>query len=298
MYELIPVTGDTYYIDAGKCSIPLYMLDKCNAVMIDSGMSKLHRNGLLELFNKTGIKVRAILTSHAHIDHTGNHSVIRELFGAKVYMSLYNAAVSQNILGLKSYFYGMSPKEIQSITSSMACCVDNIILPDQQYVEACGAKFQILHLNGHSPEHIGFVTPDNVAYLADLFVGFDAIDDIKVPYSVSCQIDFECKEKSLKYDYAWYILAHYGAYKDIEAIYKRNLILWNDRLNRLVKMAESELFYDKYLTIALKEFGVCTNNLFNITATERSIRSMLQYLVDKGRLKYAFKNGVQFFEQK
>lgn len=42
-----------------------------------------------------------------------------------------------------------------------------MILPGQEQVQVCGVQFRILSLPGHAASHMGFVTPDGVAYLAD-----------------------------------------------------------------------------------------------------------------------------------
>ena len=45
---------------------------KRQVVLIDTGYAKLDRAGLTALIDGSGWRLRAILCSHAHFDHTGN----------------------------------------------------------------------------------------------------------------------------------------------------------------------------------------------------------------------------------
>jgi glyoxylase-like metal-dependent hydrolase (beta-lactamase superfamily II) len=295
MYDLIHVSGDTYYIDAGSLSLPLFKIDSTQAILFDSGLAHVHGEGLLKFFDKTNLKVRAILTSHAHIDHTGNHDLLQKKFGARVYMSLFNAAVSENPLALKAYFYGSSYRDMIKATSSMCCRVDHIIRPNQPTVEVDGILFHVLDLAGHSPEHIGFVTPDNVAYLADLFMSRETVESIRLPYSMCCQFDFKSKQKSLVYDYDFYILAHKGVYADIATIANINQKMWNEKIERIELIADRPRSLGSYVKEVLSVFDINIKNTFNAVVAERSVRAILHYLVDNDRLSYSFKSGEQIF---
>lgn len=296
-YRLLHVAGDTYYIDAGGCSIPLFKTDRNHAILFDSGLSQ-HGDGLLALLDKNGISIRAILTSHAHIDHTGNHALLREKFGSRVYMTLFNAAVSENPLALKAYFYGSSYKEMIAITSSMQCHTDQLMRADQRMVEIDGVPFRILDLPGHSPEHVGFVTPDGVAYLADLFMGPKSLGKTRMPYSMCCQFDFASKEKALAYDYDFYVLAHEGVHTDIKAVFQMNRQMWEDTICQVEQIGDRPLSMEMVVKKALSIFNVKPTSIFSAVVFERSIRAILQYLVDQDRYGYDFESGVQMYSRK
>ena len=70
--ELLHVLGNTYAAVAATALLPVYKLNDRDVVLIDTGYAKLDRAGLTALIDGQGWRLRAILCSHAHFDHTGN----------------------------------------------------------------------------------------------------------------------------------------------------------------------------------------------------------------------------------
>lgn len=296
-YRLLHIAGDTYYIDAGNCSIPLFKTDRNRAILFDSGLPRQGEE-LAALLDKNKISISAILTSHAHIDHTGNHALFQKKYGSRVYMTLFNAAVSENPLALKAYFYGSSYRDMIKTTASMMCRTDHLMRADQRVVDVDGIPFRILDLPGHSPEHVGFVTPDKVAYLADLFMGPESVSKTRMPYSMCCQFDFESKEKALTYDYDFYVLAHEGVHTDIKQVFQNNQQMWEGKIRLVENISDKPLSLETYVKKTMTVFNVNPSNTFSAVVFERSIRAILQYLVDYDRFDYCFHSGVQMFRRK
>ena len=73
--------GDTFCIVTGYARIPLFKLGGGRAVIFDSGLAVPDRAGIFDLLRREELRVAAILTSHAHIDHTGNHKAIQQEHG-------------------------------------------------------------------------------------------------------------------------------------------------------------------------------------------------------------------------
>lgn len=88
------VLGDTWCIVTDYSRIPLYMPDRAQAIMIDSGLKKPDREGILSLLEQEKIHVSALLTSHFHRDHTGNHAAIRAVHNCTVYMTPFAGGIS------------------------------------------------------------------------------------------------------------------------------------------------------------------------------------------------------------
>ena len=70
--ELLHVLGNTWAAVAATALLPVYKLTDRDVVLIDTGYAKLDRAGLTSLIDANGWRLRAILCSHAHFDHTGN----------------------------------------------------------------------------------------------------------------------------------------------------------------------------------------------------------------------------------
>ena len=113
--------GDTFCIVTGYARIPLFKLGGGRAVIFDSGLAVPDRAGIFDLLRREELRVAAILTSHAHIDHTGNHKAIQQEHGAVVYMTPFDAAVSGTPMNLKAYLYGTSYRGVMDYGASMLC---------------------------------------------------------------------------------------------------------------------------------------------------------------------------------
>ena len=94
--ELLHVLGNTYAAVAATALLPVYKLNDRDVVLIDTGYAKLDRAGLTALIDGSGWRLRAILCSHAHFDHTGNVRYLQERYGAPAAISLIEAGISVN----------------------------------------------------------------------------------------------------------------------------------------------------------------------------------------------------------
>ena len=94
--ELLHVLGNTYAAVAATALLPVYKLNDRDVVLIDTGYAKLDRSSLTNLIDQQGWRVRAVLCSHAHFDHTGNVRYLQERYGAKAAIYLIEAGISVN----------------------------------------------------------------------------------------------------------------------------------------------------------------------------------------------------------
>lgn len=289
---LEPVLGDTYCIVTGYARIPLFKLGGGLAVLVDSGLAVPDRAGILELLKKEGLRVSAVLTSHAHIDHTGNHQALQQEHGAVIYMTPFDAAVSGTPMNLKAYLYGTSYRGVMDYGASMLCRADRIIAPEDTVVEIEGARFDILRLPGHAPEHLGFVTPDGVAYVADALMSDKVLDSVRIPYCMCCELDFQTKRMLRDTKYARYIIPHNGVYDDIATLVDRNAQKLQDKIEVVAGLADRYLTMEELVARAAAAMGVHGDTVYKVRVAERNIRVFVEHLLDTGRLVQRANEGM------
>lgn len=270
----------------------MFRLGGGRIVLIDSGVAVPDQGKLLQLLQRENLRVAAVLTSHAHIDHIGNHYAIQSAHGSKVYMTPFAAAVSARPMNLKAYLSGMSYKETLSDGASMFCEADYIFRETDLVVDVEGACFKILALPGHAPEHVGFVTPDGVAYLADALLSDQVLDSVHIPYCMSCELDIQTKKIIEKMDYDSYILAHNAVYSCVKSIALRNREKLLEKIELVEGLAACPISMEKLVARASKRMGVPDGSVRKIRVAESSIRSFVEYLVDEGRLRQSVNKGV------
>lgn len=286
------VKGDTYCVVTGYSRIPLFRLDTGRAVLLDSGLARPDRQGIFDLLRQEGLRVEAILTSHAHIDHTGNHRAFQKEHGAKIYMSLFDAAVSSTPMNLKSYLYGTSYRGTIAYGESMLCKADRLIKQDDEELTVDGAKFRILRLPGHAPEHLGFVTPDGVAYLADSLMSDQVLDSVRIPYCMCCELDLQTKERLKEFNYDFYIIPHNAVCTEIAGLAERNRQKLLEKIEVVAGLADHYISMEELVARSAAAMGVNGDTVYKIRVAERNIHVFAEHLLDTGRLVQRANNGI------
>ena len=76
MYELIPVSDNTYYIQS-PAKIGLVKLSDTQVCLIDSGNDKDAGKKVLKVLNANGWTLKAIYNTHSHADHIGGNQYLQ-----------------------------------------------------------------------------------------------------------------------------------------------------------------------------------------------------------------------------
>ena len=287
--------GDTWCIVTDFCRIPFYKLDEKNIVMMDTGMRDPMDGGILDLLKKSDLKVSHILTTHAHIDHVGNHAILQREHGAKVYMTLFDAAVTSSPLCLKTYMYGSSYKFICEHADSMLCKTDELILPDQKNIIIEGVSFEILNLPGHAPEHLAFVTPDGVAYVADLLMTEHVLRSVRIPHITCWEEDLKSKRYIRNTQYSAYIMAHNGVCNSIDSLIRENIEVIEEKIKVVEDLLCDYMTMDEIAARGIKKFGVKDDTGWKLNTAYVNIRTFLEYLLDSKRAISVAKDGVTMY---
>ena len=145
------------------------------AIVIDPGddIAKI-----IELLAQHALTVKAIVITHAHIDHIGGAAKLKELTGAPVYMNANDAELYAH-LDTQASWLGMktpSRTEIDSPARESDC------------LKLGGAEFQILHTPGHTQGSISIWIPAENKVVAGDTLFRDSIGRTDLPGGDSRQI--------------------------------------------------------------------------------------------------------------
>lgn len=293
---LEPALGNTWCIVTGFARIPLYMPDRQNAVMIDSGL-KRDRDGILSLLEKEHIRVGTLLTSHYHRDHVENHPALKAAFGCDIWMSPYADAVCRDKTTLRSGSY-------ESLFMTLArggpfvCSADRLIYQQDTVVHTPVGDFPILRLSGHAQEHIGFVTPDDVAYLGDTILSEDVLHAVRIPYCTYCAGDLEAKEAVARMDHKLYILAHNGVRESIRELAIENHRNLLQKADMVASLCNSYMTKEQLAAKLMAHTAMDTASPLKVFGAERNVQVMIEYLIETGCLKLRARDGfVEYIRQ-
>ena len=137
--EIIPVTAFQQ-----NCS--LVWDDEKNAAIIDPGGDA---QKLIKRIEELELKLQAILLTHGHLDHVGAATKLKAHFGVE-------------ILGPNSqdeYWFQALPQQSRQfgLFEADSFTPDRWLDEEGELLNLAGYQFEVLHLPGHTPGHVGFV---------------------------------------------------------------------------------------------------------------------------------------------
>ena len=289
--DILKVKGNTYCIDTGMTYIPFYKINDEEIIMLDTGWKKGERDGIDEVLENNNFKVRGILNSHAHIDHIGNNTYLKNKYNSIIAMSACEAVICSSEINLKVYYGSQTLKEITEHYGHMVCKTDISIDENQDEVSICGVDFKVIHTPGHSPAHICSITPDDVAYMGDALISYEVMDGAKMPYSYILSEDMKSKAKIYDLNCSKYVVAHKGMYDDIRKLIDDNIDFYESRAMRIYDVIAGNMTIQDIMKAAIKKFNIRINNTYKYYVIERMLKSYVDYLYEIEKIKLIMENG-------
>ena len=287
---LEPVKGNTYCIVTGYSRLPVYKLDETNIIMIDSGLPR-EWEGIEGCLENEKLTVKAVLSSHYHPDHIGNHLRLRRKYGAALYLSPFAANAKADPMNMLGSMAGVTTYRQVKNHFGESFVPDVYLDWNAASVTVEGAEFQILQLPGHCAEHMGFITPDNVGYVADTVLSKNIIEHLRSTFTTCVELDLISKEKLTELTCDKYIIAHNAICDSIRELALQNRDHMLARLELLEQIAADYMNLD---TLVAKFLEITDNQLDSVrkvAGTRRNVIPLVDYLMDTGRFTARVKDG-------
>lgn len=283
--ELRHVYGRTYAAVGATALMPVYKLTERDIVLMDTGYARLDRSALVNLIEGNGFRLRGIICSHAHFDHTGNVRYLQQRYGCQAAAQIIEAGISVNPDAYRANYVALTYGKSREYLLEECFPADVIIPADAEHLDFCGARFGILQLPGHSAGHIGVVTPDGAAYLGDCLIDEEQIAAAKLPTSMFIARDLESKESLRNLRRPAYIIAHKQVLTDIGPLIDRNIDFIHDKGRELLEDLEDGMSFDQWIYAFCQRENVRTRNEFKFSIVERNFANFVDWLADEGRIE-------------
>lgn len=282
--EMLHVLGNTYAAVGSTALLPIYKLNERDIVLIDTGYAKLDRAGLVNLLDGSGLVPKYVLCSHAHFDHTGNVRYLQERYGAKAILSLIEAGISVNPDSYRANYVALTYGKSRELFLEECFTADRVLRETDTSLELDGRTFGILPLPGHSAGHLGFVTPDDAAYVGDCLISQSEIDGAKLPTSMFIARDLESKAYLKTTDYPVYILAHKEVVRReaLEGLIDRNIGFIQSKRAELLEVLEDGMTFSEWIGAFCQRENVRTHNELKFSIVERNFSNFVSWLTDSG----------------
>lgn len=283
--ELRHVYGRTYAAVGATALMPVYKLTDTDIVLMDTGYARLDRSALVNLIEGNGFRLRGIICSHAHFDHTGNVRYLQQRYGCQAAAQIIEAGISVNPDAYRANYVALTYGKSREYLLEECFPADVIIPADAEHLDFCGARFGILQLPGHSAGHIGVVTPDGAAYLGDCLIDEEQIAAAKLPTSMFIARDLESKESLRNLRRPAYIIAHKQVLTDIGPLIDRNIAFIHDKGRELLEDLEDGMSFDQWIYAFCQRENVRTRNEFKFSIVERNFANFVDWLTDEGKVE-------------
>ena len=178
IHEILPV-------GALECNCSIFGDELSHeALVIDPG-DDISR--ILEVLARHALKVKAIVITHAHIDHIGAAAELKRITQAPVYMNPHDAG-QQAMLETQASWLGVPTPEKVGIDTP---------LNDGDTLQLGQAEFRVLFTPGHTPGGISLWIPAEKKVLAGDTLFRDSIGRTDLPGGNGRQILVSIREKLL-----------------------------------------------------------------------------------------------------
>jgi hydroxyacylglutathione hydrolase len=145
------------------------------AVVIDPG-DEIDR--ILAVLAKHQLRVKAIVITHAHIDHIGGAQKLKAATGAPVYMNANDQELYEH-LDTQASWLGMEPPEQTDI---------DVNAREGEALKLGSAEFHVIHTPGHTQGSISLWIPAENKLVAGDTLFFDSIGRTDLPGGNTQQI--------------------------------------------------------------------------------------------------------------
>lgn len=140
----------------GENAYLVWRRESDSAIAIDPGAEA---EAMADALAAEGLRLEAILLTHAHIDHVEGVAALVRRADAPVYLHVDDVPLYQGV-GVQAMQFGISVEEQPPVDRT---------LEHGQVLELAGLTFQVRHVPGHSPGHvILYIEDEGVVFSGDV----------------------------------------------------------------------------------------------------------------------------------
>ena len=282
MYELIQVGERTYYVESPS-RVGFYRYGENDVCLIDSGNDKEAGRRILRHVNEQGWNLGMILNTHSNCDHIGGNAFLQKRTFAPAYSVGLEAVLSVCTVMEPAFLYGGYPPHDLRHRFLVAEPSDVRDLSEATLPEG----IEPVRLDGHMFEMVGFRTADDVWFLADALASSRVLEKYHIPFLFDAKKYLETLGLIEKLEGKLFIPSHAKPVSDIRPLVQANREKIHEILELLCEVCAEAISFEDVLKKVFDHYGL-SMNFDQYVLVGSTVRSMLAYLRDEGRMEVSF----------
>ena len=290
MYELIHITGESYYIQS-PAKIGLVKLESDNVCLIDSGNDKEAGRKVKKVLDSHNWNLKAVYNTHSHADHIGGNKYLQNNIGCKIYAPGIECDFTRHTLLESAFLFGGCP--VNELRHKFLMAQESgaeYLTPDN-----IPEGFEIINLPGHSFDMTGFRTPDDVIYLADCLASRETLNKYRIIYIYDVEAYLATLEKVKTLNANYFVPSHADLTDNIYDLAQYNINHVNNIAQDIITICREPLNFERILQNLFTKYNL-TMNFEQYALTGSTVKSFLTLLKTQGRLNAFFNSNILLWE--
>lgn len=291
--EFTQVKGNTWVL-WGRQLIPVYKTGENTCILFDPGRVN-EREEIETALAAAGLTPVGLMLTHMHYDHNENTKYFREKFHIPAAMPRGEADLCRSEATLKNHLFNFTMGMVRKTPrlQDLITPIQREIQPGETSVEFQGAVFGVVATPGHSPDHVCYITPDNICFVGDVIMGGEDLKGAKIPFVFDVTLDLASKEVLRDVRCDGYILSHMEVTQGpLDGLIDENIARVQDCLDLMAKAVDGPMHYSQLYARTEQALGLDQGHPIRMLHLERYLRPYLEYLVDQGRLSLVNLSGA------
>jgi len=285
--------SETTWVEEGPTNIGFIKVGS-DLFLVDSGNDKESGRKLNKIIKDNNWNLKGVICTHSNADHIGGNDYFQRNLNCRIYASpVERAFIEHPELETAFLWGGMEIKDLRNkFFQARSSTVTDILEPGTAMEEGIG----IISLRGHYFDMIGAESPDGVLFLGDSLFGEEILGKYKIPFIYDVRAFRESIRKIMDHKAAWYVPSHGPVTQDIIPMAEANLRAVEQLEDRITGILDREMSFDLLLKELCDLSGV-TLNAGQYALIGSTLRSVLSYLQEEGKITYEFNKNVMIWKR-